>query len=617
MRSILFGLVACGLFAAPAVAWELRELVAPTGYRADLDLGPAWAAHGGEVQLELNLDLIRDLGLSVQGVDSELDARGLVRWRIQPTTAVEFHVRGGVSVERLLDGRWVVDGGLRFGHGPGLIDLSRLVLTPSRHAPHVFEIRDAAGELLLFVDHMHAEVDPEAARITLKNMDLRLAPRMAARIGEPRHAGLAIGLMRIDASVHIPAGARLGPEPDTPEALSCSGRPVWPGTPGTVADVRLIALSQVQQMRRNAASGEVVIAPSATLKNRGGADAADIPWWRQFTGPHPPYGNDQHPYLVWGLYRIHEGRIRQIGRSGVKHAFLTVNTNCDINCSNGNILWPGCEDVYGVGNNDSPTHMGPIDEIQAFHGIWNNCGSFFDPNCTGSQTQQSSGGYLHRMVVREAEMSSANFPGAQYLFQGWYVVRDDVNIWNTMGVRSVNPVFSGSSWSFTPLGAFAQGPAVEAWIAQGQPAPGQSNTRIVTDHGHASLLVNVIDLGHGRWRYEYALANHDLDVGIDRLEVPVPESSLIEDLGFARAENTGSGQWAAQRQAGLLSWTAATAAARQPWASLFNFWFVADAPPVIGEARIRIVAGQGGTLVSAATLVPWDERIFGDGFEQR
>ena len=71
----------------------------------------------------------------------------------------------------------------------------------------------------------------------------------------------------------------------------------------------------------------VVIAPSATLRNVG---TADVPWYPKFhTGvgeTYPqPYDRDQHPFLVWALYRQTGEVFEQLAVSEAKHAFFTVN----------------------------------------------------------------------------------------------------------------------------------------------------------------------------------------------------------------------------------------------------------------------------------------------------
>ncbi|MDW8479492.1 MAG: hypothetical protein RML12_06195 [Xanthomonadales bacterium] len=98
----------------------------------------------------------------------------------------------------------------------------------------------------------------------------------------------------------------------------------------------------------------MVFAPGAALRNGDDERTADVPWVRKFTvSPwnYPYPGNDQHPYLVWNLYRIRDGRLEQIGASGVKHAFYTINWYCApgaCGAGGGQILGRACYDIYSA-----------------------------------------------------------------------------------------------------------------------------------------------------------------------------------------------------------------------------------------------------------------------------
>ena len=56
----------------------------------------------------------------------------------------------------------------------------------------------------------------------------------------------------------------------------------------------------------------------------------------------------------------------------------------------GQILWPGCEDTYGYGTNDSNSTLGPREEVNAFFGLWESTGSVFDPDADGDEDHSSS-----------------------------------------------------------------------------------------------------------------------------------------------------------------------------------------------------------------------------------
>jgi hypothetical protein len=194
-----------------------------------------------------------------------------------------------------------------------------------------------------------------------------------------------------------------------------------------------------------------------------------VPWVPKFGSlqayPHTP--PDQHPYLVWNMYRVSDDRIEQLGASGVKHAFFSLNFNCTINCGSGNVLWPGCEDVYTTGTNDSNFNQGPREDIQASEGLFLSTCSFFDPGCNGSQSQ-NSGSFENRLMVDPAQLQTA---GADYFLDAWYVIQYDTDIWNSMAYRSLNPQPPGGGWSFGPLGLFTEGAcSISGWTPT-TPAP--------------------------------------------------------------------------------------------------------------------------------------------------
>ena len=270
----------------------------------------------------------------------------------------------------------------------------------------------------------------------------------------------------------IPAGAELAGTPP-----GCSERPIWPQNGDYEADVTLINMSQIAYQGTNDVTGRIKIAPSARLKNEG---LADIPWIGHFDDlglyvdemgqPYTP--EDQHPFLVWNVYKVDDGRMQMLAGSGVKHAFLTINTGLDCqNCGSSNVLWPGCEDVYSAGNNDTATYQGPRGEIETSLGLWDNCRSFFDPDCTGNQTDYATS-YQHRLMVDPDEFQQ---PNTEYFIDAWYVIQYDVNIWNGMGFRPIDPAPSGGGWTMNP-GPYEQGPVISQWVPEDNTDPWPTTT---------------------------------------------------------------------------------------------------------------------------------------------
>ena len=225
------------------------------------------------------------------------------------------------------------------------------------------------------------------------------------------------------------------------------------------------------------------------------------------------------------MYRINEGRIQQLGASGVKHAWLTINFRCEqnggVNCGNSNILWPGCEDVYGSSTNDNNRDQGPRDEIFAGDGLFFSSPSFFDPGDTGSQTN-FAGNFENRLMINEADLQTA---GADYFLDSWYVVMHDIDIWNSMGYHSISPSPAGDGWTFG-LGPFTQDTPLAEWIPFPATDPNESHVGVVVDgptpggvypdnqpDGHFRVLARAEEQGDGTYLYRYAVMNFDFPSG--------------------------------------------------------------------------------------------------------
>ncbi|MDA3934801.1 MAG: hypothetical protein PF630_10830, partial [Gammaproteobacteria bacterium] len=322
----------------------------------------------------------------------------------------------------------------------------------------------------------------------------------------------------------------------------------------------------------------------------------------------------------WNMYRVDSsGRMEQIGRSGIKHAFLTVNQNCTINCGNGgipgaggHILWPGCRDTYGVGNNDSAFDLGPRDEVNPLTGVFVSTGSFFDPNGDGQQENFSSELGENRMQVLRDDLQTA---GAQYFFESWYVIRDDSNIFNSMGFNQVTPVnTSGNNWTYSQ-GAFNVGSVIDQWVAPAtDPASGSQNVAFFNSRvGHFKLAVHTTELGGGLFQYDYMLMNFDVSAGIAALTFDGVGGVEPGSTNFHDVDQDAGNDWSVST--GPLRFAAAPGE-QMPWGSGYTFSFVAG-PPVLGEVTVSV--GDSGGIPSnrrieilTATL---PEVLLVDGFE--
>lgn len=538
----------------------------------------------------------------------------------------------------------LLDGGVRHRGGPQLrlpgaarADLGGFHLRRRGTARMGLDIADAAGTVWFTLDHAHAYVADDGT-LALRHMDLRLADTFARRLGRPEWSGLLVGGAEA-------VGLHGASEPA--DAKGVDACPVdWPSATAH-ADVEMLRLAVNWEERQpdgvnayrcgrsdgvgghtrvcsaDSEDGLVVLAPDASLRNAGDASVA---WYAKFSAPRPPYDNDQHPYLVWNLYRLDaDGRLTQLGASGAKHAFHTVNAVC--NCPAGNVLYPGCEDTYGGFSNDFPSGLAPRQEIVPFTARWGRCGSLHDKNCDGRR--DADDGLLpddayhrgKRLAVRERELSPALHAGARWFLEYWYVVRDDVDPWNNLGLMEVVPQKvrgqgadpNAYVWRFD-VTDFRRGSVLDSWLAT-TPAEGwQRRSLVDTPQGRALLATRVRPLADGRYAYDYALFN--LDLTLARLSGSEPNLRVEQNLGIERfsvfaernaqvvqpdfggvAEVTGS--WTAQRSDDRIAWSRGSAPALD-WGLTFRFGFISDLPPHDSTAHL----GAGDSIWHAATFAP-------------
>jgi hypothetical protein len=345
---------------------------------------------------------------------------------------------------------------------------------------------------------------------------------------------------------------------------------------------------------------------------------ADVAWWEKFSGSppdyFPPYNNDQHPYLIWNMYREIDNRFEQIGVSGVKHAFWSTNTVCP--CDPGHILFPGCQDKYSVGNNNSSNHLGPRENISVFDGVWNSTGSFFDQNGDGVQDNSSSAVGENRMVVAEADFADNTLP---YYISSWYIIRDDVNIFNNMGYNQYNITANGNGWNFNqvPNSNFTNGPASDLYVAPNtfDLNAGTASQRIVQiGEGHLTVAVKVIDNMDGTYTYNYMVENHDYDPQVQTISLPLSISASFSGFVFADTDENAGNEWSVTRENNTLK-LQSPVGNEIDWGILYSFSFTTNTPPEAGDVKLTGLENAGKEFTSSVITPFLDDLIFETGFE--
>lgn len=553
---------------------------------------------GVVTSLAFNQPLLADIGVSITAREATT-AAGQHELSILPWPASSFAATKSCLALALHEGHFLdfTGGAVEHRGGPtlsrkeGEVSLSGFQVRAGGEQQSI-EVVSAAGEVVFHGTMPHHAIDAGRGVFDLFNVDLAVSDALAARWQRPELAGLIVGVLTMRAEIEgwdrfaIPAAP--------------PGCDDWSGD----QDVALIQMNAIQQTFRSA--GRVVITPSARLKNVG---SANVPWHSRFSGFFPPYDNDQHPYLVWALYREVGGVIEMVAQSDVKHAFLTINSNCEPGaCTQGHILGVGCEDVYGVGTNSG--HLGPRAEVSAFTGVWAHCNqpgpntpSHYDqvaPFCSPDNNGGSENEFMHRLVVHDSDLSVA---GANYYFASWYLVRDDVNIFNNMGWRKISPSFSGSTWTFGFASAFTNGSALDAWVNPLAPPAGSANaTHQEPGAGTVQVAVKTSPVGRGYFKYVYAVHNHDFDPEVDSFRVPLPAGVTPTQLRFIDLDDTAGNDWTATITPGdSITWTA-PAGARLPWGTMFTFSFVTSVAPASGAVELT-GPGLAGPMTVPSVVV--------------
>lgn len=658
---VLAGALACAGFPGAAMA----DSPSPAAARKQDAL---WAVWGGEVGMRWNPELLSDMGMRIARTSEKLEGlswRQHERFAVRESGSLEFRVHNN-NLQAFVGGSVQARGGYVLKLPDGEIDLTDFRLRTRKDDPLILDLVGADGKAWFYVDRLMYELINDNRTLAVQTMDLRISPALAKRLGYPERANWAIADMLLMSQVLRQGG---GTEPKGGTVFDWAGTQV-PGQPaGTLFQADLfmqtfsVSYSRCNGCTGSSTTGEVVFTPSSTLRNNvnyGSSSAtvpgdplgtssalwtADIPWYAKFSGVFPPYNNDQHPYLIWNLYRYNaDGSIDQIGRSGVKHAFLTTNVGCAPNHGDDNhILGLGCSDTYGTGNNDSNNDLGPRSEIIPATNVWGRCGSIYDINCDGNPNSSGNGQYSQRLITIESQIDPALNVGATYRFESWYLAREDVNIYNSMATRGVSPTRSGSSWIPGSGEGFRLGSAIDRWTETTPPGGARVLQELVSSEGHVKAAVKVFDLGGGQYRYDYVImnfdfaraytegseANHNLKVvhnfGFDRFSVPVPADVTLSNIRFSDGDlNTGN-DWSSTLKGGNLVWTAPanpSPPANTPpvlnalnWGTMFRFSFEANGVPVAGDTSLHIAQSGVPQSLTASLRAPLGDVIFVDGFE--
>lgn len=616
-----------------------RQIARPVSLLAALVLGlafgvsPGWAAEpeiseeqkgataswdvlDAVATISLDTSTLTGLGLAVTELTPSVSGHVPHPLSVAPREAPAFAFDRRIGLSALVgaDGfRGLAGGTLRSKSGFRLegqgeiresFDLSSFELRPGAK-PTAIELLDAHGVPLLATTGAQWVFDARRGELRYMNADLRILPELARHLGDDRYAGVSVGILSLDLTLAV------GTVPPAP-LLPAGGTPPppcgdWSGT----VDVALTNMANIAQGGISTINGRsvVVVIPSADLRNVG---TANVPWYSKFTNlSNPPY--DQHPFLVWQMLRSHNGVLEPLGKSDLKHAFLTINAGCTPGaCTNSHILGLGCFDVYDTGTNNSVGSLAPRSEVTASTGIWAHCNgipSHFDTNgdCVQDFFGSGENSFTHGLKAAEDDLRVA---GASYYVEAFYIVKDDVNIFNSMGYRQVAPAKPGSVWTFPTVGAYAQGPAINAWVNPSTPGTNADNKLVDTPEGRVQLAVRVSDVAGspGVKRFAYAFQNHDFDRRIKSFHVPFSAAGVaVTNVTYVDGDGFAANDWTATVDSTGITWTAPTGTtppAEIDYASLVSFRFDIEASAAPAQATLGVFEAGSPTELTIQTLAP-------------
>ena len=326
-----------------------------------------------------------------------------------------------------------------------------------------------------------------------------------------------------------------------------------------------------------------------------------------------------HPVIAQNMYRLKDDRMEQIGMSWVKHGFFAVNGSACGPCQNpgtGTLLGVGCSDPYDASLNGDQNGisgvggLGPRSEVDAATGV-------FPFPYTG--IGESGDAIFRRIQVHVDDVTPALNAGARYFVEGQYVSADEAasggDATNNATYREVS-VDASLNLSFADVSQ----PGRSAVLAWQDVDPGVTVSFLdVLSDGRFVLGARASDLGGGQWRYEYALQNLSSHRSARSFQVTVPAGVTVtnpdfHDVDYHSGEPYSGVDWSVNvpdAAGGFVTWTTASFvvdpdANALRWGTMYNFSFDADAPPVTGEARVRLFRSGAPSVMQVSTTVPGD-----------
>ncbi len=570
------------------------------GTRAD-----DWTAPRAITSVDFDDEILASMGVRIEavgGMPGSYPEFPGDSFMTRAPSLLAFSAPGG-DFERFSSGSLFHAGGflLQLSGGGQAVSLDDFVLRVAAQ-PDDFDWIDATGRRFFILRHMQFTTSLAEEELRLLNVSIHLAPELAATLGRPDLTDTYVGV----ANIRLPALLSTASDPGGSGASAACQ--VQEGE----IDVSLVDLASPSQIAREAGV-RVAIAFSATLTNTG---TGSVDWYEPIA-PTRFDGVGPHPFLSLAMYRLDDDGLVQLGLGDVKHAFRALNIGCP--CPSASSLYPGCGDVYGVSTNQDRSYLAPREEVTSYTGAWERVGSHFDrclareePPCDPASNDEDDfrdhygegdfyhDAFEHRLVVPESGLLEED---GRFFLEAWYVAAGDVDLWNSLGHREVEPALSGSTWSFELDGSLESGSMLDH-------IPGADRVLVDTGAGRLQLASVTTDLDGGVHRYAYTLMNFDFDRSIAAFRVPLEPGTQVTRIRSRALGDDPARDWAVVVEESAITWQAPPGEALD-WGMLVGFGFDADRDPVPSSVRLAVLEPGSPTALVVSAMAPAPEPATG------
>jgi hypothetical protein len=315
----------------------------------------------------------------------------------------------------------------------------------------------------------------------------------------------------------------------------------------------------------------------------------------------------QHPVIAQNMFRLLDGRFEQIGMSWLKHGFVSTNSDdpscifgqstCDDPPRGGNELGVGCTDTYGSSLNGSRP-MGMRSEVNPTTGVF----PFPETQVTPTLV------YDQRIKVAESDLALA---GASYWVEAQYISDNDAVFGNGFNNASYRPVtVNATSFSLSFDGStIREKTAIQAWKTADPAVETFDEDFCSAPKERFEVARKVTEVDGDTWHYEYVVRNLNSDHAAGAFSVDFPDGTPIANVGFKdidqhSGEPYATTDWTPEVDAtnGTVRWFTEDYTANQNanalrWATMFNFWFDADAAPETAVHAVELFKPVVPTIV--------------------